>query len=164
MIILKETIIIMIAMAMIRNYSGWFWFKMIISNTWCRRGGCCWPCWPQERGGGVMLREYFCRIFSQFKSLASSQLYFLAENLIGGGAAGGAPVPQLGLPHPGAGPGPEWDWYWPWMPWNSHLLLIIFIYHPQILIILKILIILFVMLTCLGGCMYWDWWGPGDCG
>ena len=29
------------------------------------------------------------------------------KNLIGGGAAGGAPVPQLGLPQPGAGPGPE---------------------------------------------------------
>ena len=42
----------------------------------------------------------YCRFFGGLK-----QNY--VKNLMGGGAAGGAPVPQLGLPHPGAGPGPE---------------------------------------------------------
>ena len=70
-----------------------------------RRGGeeSCWGnIFVEILGFGIFWRQKACH----------------GWNLIGGGAAGGAPVPQLGLPQPGAGPGPEWDWYWPWMPWK----------------------------------------------
>ena len=72
-----------------------------------RRGGeeSCWGnIFVEILGFGIFWRQKACH----------------GWNLIGGGAAGGAPVPQLGLPQPGAGPGPEWDWYWPWMPWNEN--------------------------------------------
>ena len=85
----------------------------IIVKTWCLRGGCCWPCWPQERGGGVMLRGKNCLLCWRDILLEPVRWYiflflvrrhcfvwkYFEKDLIGGGAAGGAPAPQLGLPH-----------------------------------------------------------------
>ena len=53
------------------------WKEIVMRQTWCRRGGCCWPCWPQERGGGVMLGEYFRRNFGIRDFLASEGVSWL---------------------------------------------------------------------------------------
>ena len=68
---------------------------------------------PGEGGRGHAEGKFFVEILWQHffvnpRFLSWSELYCgQVKNLIGGGAAGGAPVPQLGLPQPGAGPGPE---------------------------------------------------------
>ena len=77
MIILKDTIIIMIVMAMTRKNSGWFLSLLSIPDA--DEGGVVGP----KRGGeescwGNTFVEILCKRFCQFKSLASSQLYFLS--------------------------------------------------------------------------------------